>query len=59
MLFRSIDQACISKLVATLERSINWSVTITEGTLYLQVTDQSLEIVPQITLQDGRLGPTN
>lgn len=53
----SIDHAYISKLVASLERSINWSVTITEGTLYLQVADHSLEIVPQIILQNGRLGP--
>jgi len=42
-----------------LERSINWSVTITEGTLYLQVAAQSLEMVPQVILQDGRLVPNN
>lgn len=55
----SIDQAFIGKLVALLERSINWSVTITEGTLYLQVADQSLEIVPQVILRDGHLASNN
>ena len=52
-----IDQVFIGKLVASLERSINWSVTITEGTLYLQLTDQSLEIVPHVILQEMRLAP--
>lgn len=31
----SVDQALISLLASKLERSINWSITITEGTIYL------------------------
>ncbi|MBT1074352.1 YaeQ family protein [Geobacter grbiciae] len=33
----SLDQAFITTLAARLERSITWSVTITEGTVYLEV----------------------
>lgn len=44
----AIDQSCINKLVALLERSITWSVTITEGSLYLQVAGETLEIVPRV-----------
>ncbi|GLI39109.1 YaeQ family protein [Geobacter hydrogenophilus] len=33
----SLDQAFINTLAARLERSITWSVTITEGTVYLEV----------------------
>lgn len=55
----SIDQVFIGKLVALLARSIQWSVTITEGTLYLQVADVSLETVPQVILQNGRLASSN
>jgi uncharacterized protein YaeQ len=33
----SVDQAFINTLASNLERSINWSITITEGTMYLTV----------------------
>jgi uncharacterized protein YaeQ len=39
----SIDQKFISKLVSRLERNIRWSVTRTEGSLYLAVADETLE----------------
>lgn len=39
----SIDQPLIARLAAQLERSIIWSVTITEGTLYLTIADETLE----------------
>ncbi|GFE58203.1 YaeQ family protein [Geobacter sp. AOG1] len=38
-----IDQTFITRLVSRLERSISWSITITEGTLYLAVADETLE----------------
>jgi uncharacterized protein YaeQ len=38
----SIDQAFINKLVSKLERSINWSITITEGTFYLTTAEETL-----------------
>ncbi|MCM2359550.1 MAG: YaeQ family protein [Geobacteraceae bacterium] len=38
-----IDQQFIGRLASHLERSINWSVTITEGTLYLTVAGETLE----------------
>jgi uncharacterized protein YaeQ len=39
----NLDQGFINCLVRTLERVITWEMTITEGTLYLQVAGQSLE----------------
>ena len=39
----SLDQAFIAQLAAQLERSINWSVTITEGIFYLTLADRTLE----------------
>lgn len=38
-----IDQPFIAALVSHLQRSISWSMTVTEGTLYLQVADETLE----------------
>jgi uncharacterized protein YaeQ len=38
-----IDYAFLRSLVAELQRSINWSLTVTEGALYLTVGDKSLE----------------
>jgi uncharacterized protein YaeQ len=35
----SVDQAFINTLAANLERAINWSITITEGTMYLTTGD--------------------
>ncbi|QEM69354.1 YaeQ family protein [Geobacter sp. FeAm09] len=39
----SIDPAMIARLVALLDRSIAWSVTITEGTLYLTCGAETVE----------------
>jgi len=39
----SFEQAFITSLVNRLERVINWVVTITEGSLYVTVGDESLE----------------
>lgn len=39
----SIDQTFISSLASRLERSIVWSITLTEGSLYLTAADETLE----------------
>lgn len=39
----SVDQGFIAALASRLERSIGWSITITEGTIYLTVGDGTLE----------------
>lgn len=44
----SMDQAFINKLASRLERSINWSVTITEDIFYLTIAEETLEAVIQI-----------
>jgi uncharacterized protein YaeQ len=44
----SMDQAFINKLASLLERSINWSVTITEGSFYLTVAEETLEAAIQV-----------
>jgi uncharacterized protein YaeQ len=38
-----LDQGFLSRLVAHLQRSITWSLTITEGSLYLNVGNETLE----------------
>jgi uncharacterized protein YaeQ len=40
----SFDQVCISRLVTKLDRSINWSITITDGNLYLDVGNETFEM---------------
>jgi uncharacterized protein YaeQ len=44
----SIEQAFINKLASQLERSINWSITITEGTLYLTIAEETMEAAIQV-----------
>jgi uncharacterized protein YaeQ len=44
----SLDQGFIMALVSRLERSIAWSITITEGTLYLTIGDFTIETAIQI-----------
>jgi len=44
----SVDQAFISTLASRLERTVNWSITITEGNLYLTADDVSYETTIQI-----------
>ena len=39
----TVDQSFINRLVALLERTITWEITVTEGTLYLQLAGESLE----------------
>lgn len=39
----TLNQEFINRLVALLERSISWDITITEATLYLQTAGESLE----------------
>lgn len=38
-----LDQGFLNDLAARLERSITWSITITEGLLYLNAGDETLE----------------
>ena len=42
-----IDPGFLGKLVEKLQRSINWSLTVTEGALYLTVDDQTMETTIQ------------
>lgn len=42
-----IEQGFIDRLVARLQRSIAWSLTVTEGVLYLTVAGETLETVLQ------------
>lgn len=39
----SIDQAFFTRLTSLLERSITWSIAITEGTFYLTTAEETLE----------------
>jgi uncharacterized protein YaeQ len=43
----AIEQSYIAQLVKQLERSISWSVTITEGSMYLQINNETFETVPR------------
>jgi len=38
----------ITKLVSQLKRSITWSITITEGTLYLAIAGETMESPIQV-----------
>lgn len=44
----SLDQALIAGLATRLERSISWSITITEGMLYLTIGEETLESAIQL-----------
>lgn len=39
----SVDQTFINTLASKIERSINWSITITEGTMYLTTGEMTHE----------------
>jgi len=43
-----IDQGFIDQLVAHLQRGIDWSLTVTEGRLYLTVAGETLETQKQV-----------
>jgi uncharacterized protein YaeQ len=53
LLVIAIDQAFISRVAAQLGRSINWSITINEGTLYLTMGEETLETA--IRVKSGAL----
>lgn len=38
-----VDQPFITSLIRHLQRSVSWSITITEGSIYLQVAGETLE----------------
>ena len=44
----TLDHSFIAMLAAVLERSITWSITITEGTLYLAIGDTTHQADMQI-----------
>jgi len=46
----TLDQNFISRLVTFLERTITWEITITEGTVYLQVAGETLETSLQVRI---------
>jgi uncharacterized protein YaeQ len=43
----SFDPAFINRLVTKLDRSISWSITITDGNLYLNVGNETCETILQ------------
>lgn len=43
----ALDFKFLCALAAGLERVINWSVTVTEGNIYLTVGDQTVETTPE------------
>jgi uncharacterized protein YaeQ len=49
----SIDRSFIDRLVSHLDRTIRWSVTRTEGTLYLAVAGETLETHLQVKVGEG------
>ncbi len=46
----SVEQGFISAIVSRLERVIGWSITITEGTLYLAIGDTTYETTIQVRM---------
>ena len=53
LLVVTLDQGFITTLAARLERSVTWSITITEGTLYLTVGNETFETI--ILVRTGTL----
>jgi len=43
-----VDFDFLGKLVAGLQRAITWSLTVTEGALYLEVGGETLETTPEL-----------
>ena len=43
-----LDQGFLHRLVAHLQRSIAWSLTITAGSLYLSIAGETLETTPAL-----------
>ncbi len=46
----SFNQAFITGLAATLDRSINWDITVTDGNLYINVGAETFETVLQLRM---------
>ena len=44
----SFDQVFINSLVSKLDRSISWSVTISDGNLYINAGDETFETILQV-----------
>lgn len=49
----TLDQEFINQLVSRLQRSVSWSITVTEGNLYLQDGGETLETAPKRYEQDS------
>ena len=47
----TLEQEFINQLVGRLKRSVAWSITITEGNLYLQDGNETLETTPKRYVQ--------
>jgi uncharacterized protein YaeQ len=45
-----IDNALINKVATLLERSLQWSITITEGTFYLTIGEENLEAAIRVKM---------
>ena len=43
-----IDQAFINGVASLLERSINWSITISDGTIYMTIGEETMHSVIQV-----------
>jgi uncharacterized protein YaeQ len=43
-----LDYSFLGQLVANLQRAITWSLTVTEGAIYLTVGDQTFETTPEV-----------
>jgi uncharacterized protein YaeQ len=43
-----LDFSFLGQLVANLQRAITWSLTVTEGAIYLTVGDQTFETTPEV-----------
>jgi uncharacterized protein YaeQ len=48
----SFDQSFINQLVARLDRTITWSVTISDGALYVDLGEETIETVLQTRLSN-------
>lgn len=48
LIIATVDQGFINSIACRLERSIDWSITITEGVLYLTADDETCETDIQV-----------
>lgn len=47
-----LDDGFIESIAATSDRQLRWSVTLSEGTLYLSAGDENYETTPEVWLGD-------